>query len=102
MQFIQNLFTDRVHRLPRCWSNNELSKFASLFTGDIINVSGWKDEDKEGRKYEDYFINKTKYSISNYKSEACGLQGYENEFFLNLESELPEKLYRSYDVVFNH
>lgn len=93
---------DRKYRLPRVWSNAELKKFAALFQGDIINVSGWKDIDKEGGVYKDYFKNADTYSISNYKSEARGFQGLENEFFLDLEQPLEESLIGKYDVVFNH
>ncbi len=96
------IFVDRLFRLPRIWSNQELIKFAHLFRGDIVNVSGWKDIDKEGRHYRDYFINADSYSITNYKSEIYGFQGYKNEIFLDLEDLLPPKLLHRYDVVFNH
>ncbi|PVV17363.1 MAG: hypothetical protein B6D74_18335, partial [gamma proteobacterium symbiont of Ctena orbiculata] len=86
------IFIDRVHRLPRLWSNRELSKYANLFKGSVVNVSGWMDIDKEGRHYRDYFINASEYQITNYKEEARGFQGMENEIFLDLESELPEAM----------
>lgn len=95
-------FTDRVHRLPRQWSNRELSKFAHLFSGDIVNVSAWKDIDKEGRFYKDYFINANSYTITNYKSQYRGFQGYPNEIFLDLQERLPNDLHCKFDVVFNH
>jgi hypothetical protein len=93
---------DKKYRLPRIWSNDELKKFANLFDGDIVNVSAWKDEDKEGKKYKDYFINAKSYSITNYKKEARGFQGTEGEIFLNLEESLPNNLINKFDVVFNH
>ena len=31
---------------PRQWSNRELLKLSGFFTGDIINVGAWRDEDK--------------------------------------------------------
>jgi len=93
---------DRIHRLPRVWSNRELEKYARLFQGKVVNVSGWKDIDKEGRHYRDYFINAGSYTITNYKSEARGFQGAEGELFLNLEEDLPENLVSEFDVVFNH
>ncbi len=96
------IFVDRIHRLPRIWSNRELEKFAHLFGGDVVNVSGWKDIDKEGRHYKDYFSKAGSYTITNYKSEARGFQGYSNEIFLDLEKDLPSDLYRRFDVVFNH
>lgn len=67
-----------------------------------MNVSGWKDGDKEKGVYRDYFVNAEQYAISNYKSEARGFQGFENEFFLNLEEDLDNSLLGKFDVVFNH
>ena len=102
IRILKKLVIDKKFRLPRIWSNNELKKFAHLFTGDIVNVSGWKDRDKEGRHYRDYFINSTHYYISNYKSEYKGFQGFDNEFFLDLTKDLDEKYINRFDVVFNH
>lgn len=96
------LFVDRVFRLPRVWSNRELEKYAHLFHGDIVNVSGWQDIDKEGKRYRDYFFNAGSYTITNYKAEARGFQGYQNEIFLDLEQELPKELYQRFDAAFNH
>jgi len=95
-------FVDRVHRLPRIWSNQELERFADLFQGDVVNVSGWKDIDKEGRRYKDYFRRASSYSVTNFKAEVKGMQGLENEIFLDLERELPPELVQRFDVVFNH
>lgn len=97
-----NFFTDRVFRLPRLWSNSELRQHAHLFHGDVVNVSGWKDIDKEGGHYRDYFVNASSYTITNYKAEARGLQGLENELFLDLEAPLSAELNGRFDVVFNH
>lgn len=96
------IFKDRIHRVPRLWSNQELKKFAGLFEGKVVNVSGWKDIDKEGGHYRDYFYNASEYSITNYKAEARGFQGKENEIFLDLEAKLNDELRERYDVVFNH
>jgi len=96
------MLIDKKFRLPRIWSNIELKKFAHLFTGNVVNVSAWKDKDKEGKKYKDYFKNANSYSITNYKSEARGFQGIEGEIFLDLEKNLPSKLNNKFDVVFNH
>ncbi|RED99544.1 hypothetical protein [Marinoscillum furvescens] len=93
---------DRKFRLPRVWSNQELKKFAHLFRGNVINVSGWKDEDKEGEHYKNYFKNASSYAISNYKSEARGFQGEKGEIFLDLTKKLDQGLIEKYDVVFNH
>ena len=50
-------FKYRILHLTRIWSNQELRKFSHLFRGKVINVSGWKDCDKEGHIYRDYFSN---------------------------------------------
>lgn len=97
-----NWFTDRIHRLPRIWSNRELARFAHLFSGDVVNVSGWKDIDKEGRHYRDYFTGAASYTITNYKAEARGFQGSEGEIFLDLAAPLPDELVGRFDVAFNH
>jgi len=96
------LSTDRVHRLARVWSNRELRRHAPLCHGDVVNVSGWKDIDKEGGRYREYFSNASSYTITNYKAEARGFQGFENEIFLDLEQDLPDGLERKFDLVFNH
>lgn len=93
---------DRIFRLPRIWSNRELRKFSHLFTGDVVNVSGWKDEDKEGERYKNYFQNASSYSLTNYVAEARGFQGYEDEIFLDLSKPIPAELHGKFDVVFNH
>lgn len=72
-------------------------------TGSIVNVSAWRDQDKEGGNYNDYFSSASEYWITNWKSEACGYQGgLENELYLDLENDLPEELHEKFDVVFNH
>lgn len=99
---IRKWLMDRKYRLPRIWSNRELRKFAHLFTGRVLNVSGWKDEDKEGGRYSEYFFNSESYHISNFKTEFRGLQGYDNEFFLDLTSVLEQRYMGAFDAVFNH
>ena len=92
---------DRKFRLPRIWSNKILEKYSHRFTGEIINISGWKDEDKEGRKYSEYFSNASSYTISNFKGER-GLSGLNNEVFLDLESDMIKNYKNRFDVCFNH
>jgi hypothetical protein len=94
---------DKEYRVPRIWSNKELKKFSQLFLGDVLNVSGWQDKDKEGGFYKDYFRNAASYTISNFRADTEGLQGYPNEFFLDLTKPLPDPaLVGKYDVAFNH
>jgi hypothetical protein len=97
-----DVFIDRKFKLPRAWSNQEIAKFAPAFSGDIVNVSAWQDRDKQGRTYESYFKNAGSYSRTNYKAEAMGFQGEENEIFLDLTGELPKDLRQKFDLVFNH
>lgn len=96
------LFADPVHRVPRLWSNEELARIGALFDGDVVNVSAWRDEDKAGRRYRDYFPNARSYTLTNFRTEMRGFQGLDGEVFLNLELPLPEGLERAFDVVYNH
>lgn len=101
---LKSIFTDPRFRKPRIWSNLEIRKIASRLNGEVVNVSGWRDEDKQGGTYrEHYFSNASKYSITNWKSEARGFQGdLSNEIFLDLETDVPNELIGRFDVVFNH
>lgn len=93
----------RKFRLPREWSNHELKKFTHLFTGDVINVSGWDDRDKEGGFYRQYFKSASRYYISNYRGTRGAADAAEKtDFFIDLEAEIPEELKGKFDVVFNH
>lgn len=93
---------DNRFRIPRIWSNQELKKFAHLFKGDIVNVSAWTDEDKEGEFYKNYFINANNYFLTNFDKDKRGWQGLEGEIFLDLEKNLKKNLNYRFDVVFNH
>ncbi|HEU4429448.1 MAG TPA: hypothetical protein VFT98_11885, partial [Myxococcota bacterium] len=97
-----DLITSRWSQVPRRWSNRQLRRYAHLFDGDVVNVSGWRDEDKEGAHYRDYFTTAASYSITNWKSDARGLQGTPGEIFLDLEQPLRDELVGRFDVVFNH
>jgi len=97
------MFTDRVFRMARVWSNDELRRVAPMCRGAVVNVSGWRDQDKEGGAYRRYFSNCTEYHISNFNTEVSGYQGdLDNEFFLDLEQPLPDEQRGRYDTVFNH
>lgn len=92
----------RKFRIAREWSNRELHRFAPLFTGDVVNVSGWTDEDKQGSHYEKYFSQAESYTVTNYISGSKGLTGRDGEIFLDLEADVPDVLRHRFDVVFNH
>lgn len=97
-----DFLTDRKHTLPRKWANSELRKFANLFEGDIANISGWQDQDKQGSRYKEYFTKASSYTITNFKSEARGFQNQDGEIYLDLEEPLPDNLKGRFDTVFNH
>jgi len=92
---------ERRFRKARIWSNTEMARLAPFFEGDIVNVSGWDDRDKEGRRYRDYFTKASSYSITNYAGER-GFQGETGEIPLDLEKPLAPELEKRFDVVFNH
>ena len=98
-QAMMRAFKDEVR--PRNWSNVELRKFAPLYDGDVINVSGWRDEDKTGSSYRGYFSAARSYAVSNFVGER-GIQGHPGEVALDLEGEIPDALRGRYQVVFNH
>ncbi|ABV51075.1 Hypothetical protein P9215_14621 [Prochlorococcus marinus str. MIT 9215] len=101
LTFLGRLYPERVFRKPRVWSNNVLRSFANIFEGEVINVSGWEDEDKEGGFYKDYFKNCSSYKISNYGETYRG-NLREGDISIDLEKELNSNLESSADVVFNH
>lgn len=88
-------------RSARVWSNDELQRLAPLLRGDVVNVSGSQDADKEGRRYRDYFTGADSYSITNYTGYR-GATGAEGEIPLDLTQPLPDELVGRFDVVFNH
>jgi hypothetical protein len=99
---LPSVLLDRKSRLARLWSNQELARVAGLFQGDVVNVSGWRDDDKFGRTYRSYFSGARSYTITNYVANARGWQGGEDEVFLDLSQPLPERLRGAFDIVFNH
>jgi hypothetical protein len=90
---------------PRDWSNDELIKIGHLFSGDIVNISGWRDQDRSKKRlrYADYFPNKRSYTITNYPGER-GLDDdpATNSIPLDLEQKLPGDFESRWDVVFCH
>lgn len=90
-------------RKPRLWSNRELRRFAPLFNGDIVNVSGWLDADKEGGHYKEYFSSASNYYLTNYPQDNNrGFQNIENEYALDLEMKIPPSLVDRFDVALCH
>lgn len=68
--------------------------------GDVVNVSGWRDEDKEGGHYRDYFGGARSYSVTNfggYRGESVA-----TDHWIDLEAPLSNELDAAFDVVLNH
>lgn len=87
---------------PRRWSNVELKKWAPLFKGDILNVSGWRDEDKQQGVYRDYFVNASSYALTNYWGTDASNDGAPDSLFLDLEAPLPDKMRETCDLAWTH
>jgi hypothetical protein len=102
-QFITNQARLRQPEMnPRRWSNAELRKLCGLFAGDVVNVSGFMDEDKEDGYYKDYFTQANSYTITNYAGSGEVGDGAPGAIYFDLEAEPPPELAAKYDVVFNH
>ena len=84
---------------PRVRSNDEIRRLGPIFNGDILNLSGWKDNDKEGGCYRQYFPNARSYTISNYGSEVGASGTTEKELDLSIPYDGG---IGTYDLVFNH
>jgi hypothetical protein len=95
-------FHRRAFANARHWSNAQLREISQMFTGDVVNVSAWEDQDKQGERYRSYFTNCNSYHTTNFGTEQGVLQGDANEMFLDLEQDLSADLAGRFDVVFNH
>ena len=89
----------------RNFSNLILRKYLKNFGGDIINVSGWEDSDKQYGYYREYFKNSSSYTISNIDG-TNGTPVERNEkiryLYLDLDKSLDKDLFEKFDVVFHH
>ena len=94
---------DRQWEIARLWSNQVLREIATIFSGAVINVSGWKDDDKEGGIYREYFTSARAYYVSNHAGDRGIEDNSASDFVIDLAvSSLPDNLKRAFDVVFNH
>ena len=76
---------------------------APVFGGDVVNVSGGTDQDKQGSHYRDYFSAAASYSITNYGPDTFrGFEGRDGEILLDLEGELSSELHGRFDVALSH
>jgi hypothetical protein len=88
------------HLEPRVWSNREVEPIAAGITGDVIHVSAWRDDDKHGRTYRDYFARARSYTTTNVGGQRGELEGA--DLPLDLSVPLPVELEGAYDLAFNH
>jgi hypothetical protein len=88
----------------RLWSNDCLRHIGTELTDckSVVNVSGWKDSDKEGGFYRSYFPHAARYSVSNHPLDDKKGVLTGRGVALDLEQELPEELKSSCDVALNH
>lgn len=89
----------------RAQSNRILREYLRHLGGDVINVSGWRDEDRADRHYKDYYGQVCSYSVTN----IMGARGMPDDcdssyqwHFLDLEAPVPSDMVAGYDVVFCH
>ena len=98
---IRKLSAERRFASARYWSNDELRRLCPSFKGDVVNVSGWDDRDKEGGCYRDYFTSASTSSLTNYRGYR-GMLGLPNEHFVDLTEDVPNHLLGRFDTAFNH
>jgi len=84
----------------RIWSNREIARVAAQVTGDVVHVSAWLDEDKEGRTYREYFAAARSYTTTNVGGQRG--EGGAGDLHLDLSKPLPSDLVEAFDLVFNH
>jgi hypothetical protein len=90
---------------PRRSSNRVLHAYLDAFGGEVINVSGWEDSDKEGRSYRQYFGPHTRYVVSNIGGESgtpTTVSAGVELLYLDLDLPLDHEFHAAFDVVFSH
>jgi hypothetical protein len=88
----------------RLWSNDELKYVLDKINNynNVVNVSGWKDSDKEGGLYRDYFSKAAEYRISNYPDDKEKGVSSSNDIPIDLSQELSHSLINKFDIAFSH
>lgn len=95
----------RPESKARKYSNRLLRPYLKHLGGDIINVSGWKDSDREGGRYRDYYGTVSSYTISNIEGNRGMPETKATDaswIHLDVELPLPPELRQRFDVVFCH
>lgn len=90
---------------PRPFHNQVLRVYLSSLGGDVVNVSGWEDSDRQGGFYRGYFGALTRYAVTNIEGDR-GMPGSSplgvDQIYLDLEQPLDERLVQAFDVAFSH
>lgn len=88
----------------RQWSNDQMRLVAPRLRGcrSIVNVSGWRDADKEGGFYREYFPWATRYELTNHPKDLK--KGVETGagIPLDLDEGMPDGLAGTFDLAINH
>jgi hypothetical protein len=77
-----------------------IARVAAPVTGDVVHVSAWRDEDKSGRRYREYFPLARSYTTTNVGGHRG--EGGDDDVHLDLAGPLEEHLEGAFDLVFNH
>ncbi len=88
--------------VARYWSNDILRELGPNFKGRIINVSAWRDEDREGNRYRDYFPNAASYEISNHPGDKKRGSNESTDLEIDITAPLPRELEKNWEVCFHH
>ena len=85
---------------PRAWSNGRIAAAAGGVDGDVVHVSAWRDEDKHGRRYRDYFPAARSYTTTNVGGASGDISGAD----VPLDLTVPVDPLRrgAFDFVLNH
>lgn len=73
-----------------------------MFGGKVVNVSGFRDEDKEGGFYRSYFPGAESYDITNYAGSGEVGDGAAGSLYLDLQAEGAVEWAGRFDVAFSH
>lgn len=89
---------------PRVWSNIQLQRFLSSSGSyeTVLNASGWRDQDKEGSTYRNYFPKCTEYVISNHPDDAVRGASSSDDLLIDLLKEPSASLQLRFDCILNH
>lgn len=101
--FITNMARRRcLDSNPRRSSNAVLRELCPHFGGEVVNVSGFMDEDKQNGHYRDYFPKASSYSITNYAGSGVIGDGAEGSIYLDLQAEPDPELEKRFDTALCH